>query len=571
RDRLYYYHRLSSGGKRREFYIDAETASVMKEQISRRRELEKELRQLESGAAREERHYKMPPAPSPLSGLRTYVRAGAELERFCAPVRDYRKRACYARLKDFIYDADTEKVLILYGLRRTGKTTLIRQILCDMAPADLARSAFMQMKSSDTLADVNADLRVLESAGFRYVFIDEVTLMRDFIGGAALFPDIFAASGMKIVLSGTDSLGFLFSEDEQLFDRCVMIHTTFIPYREFESVLGIRGIDEYIRYGGTMSLSGRSYGEDSVFATAERAGDYVDNAIAKNIQHSLQLYQAGEHFRGLRELYEMGELASAINRVVEDMNHRFTVETLTRTFRSNDLGISASNLRRDREAPTDVLDRIDAGAVTAEIKKALDILDIGEQSVAVGPEHAEQIREYLRLLDLVVEMEAVNFPGAGPADHFDVMTQPGLRYVQADALVSALERDGVFNSLPLPERAAVLERIRSEIRGRMTEEIVLLETKLARPKARVFRLRFAVGEFDMVVYDPSSLTCALYEIKHSDAAVPEQRRHLLDAEKCAAAEHLFGTITGKYVLYRGKDTDLDGVRYLNVEEYLRGL
>ena len=29
-----------------------------------------------------------------------------------------------------------------------------------------------------------------------------------------------------------------------------MLHTTFIPYREFEEVLGIKGIDEYIRYGG---------------------------------------------------------------------------------------------------------------------------------------------------------------------------------------------------------------------------------------------------------------------------------------------------------------------------------
>ena len=40
-------------------------------------------------------------------------------------------------------------------------------------------------------------------------FIDEVTLMPDFIDSAALFSDIYAAQGMKIVLSGTDSLGFL--------------------------------------------------------------------------------------------------------------------------------------------------------------------------------------------------------------------------------------------------------------------------------------------------------------------------------------------------------------------------
>ena len=80
---------------------------------------------------------------------------------------------------------------------------------------------------------------------------------------------------MKIVLSGTDSLGFLFTEDEQLYDRCILLHTTFIPYREFESVLGVHGIDEYIRYGGTMSLGGVHYNETSTFASKESTDEYV--------------------------------------------------------------------------------------------------------------------------------------------------------------------------------------------------------------------------------------------------------------------------------------------------------
>ena len=46
------------------------------------------------------------------------------------------------------------------------------------------------------------------------------------------------------MLSGTDSLGLIFAEDEQLYDRCILLHTTFIPYRELKSVLCIHGIDE---------------------------------------------------------------------------------------------------------------------------------------------------------------------------------------------------------------------------------------------------------------------------------------------------------------------------------------
>ncbi|MFR8817118.1 MAG: AAA family ATPase, partial [Butyricicoccus sp.] len=118
-----------------------------------------------------------------------------------------------------------------YGLRRTGKTTMIRQIFAEMSDAELAKAAFIQITAKDTLADVNRDLKALEAQGFRYVFLDEVTLMEDFIEGAALFSDVFAACGMKIVLSGTDSLGFLFAGTNS-FMTAAFCCTTFIPYRE---------------------------------------------------------------------------------------------------------------------------------------------------------------------------------------------------------------------------------------------------------------------------------------------------------------------------------------------------
>ena len=100
------------------------------------------------------------------------------------------------------------------------------------------------------------------------------------------------------------------------------------------------------------------------------------------------------------------------------------------------------------------------------------------------------------------------------------------------------------------------------------EDIVLLETKLANPKKQVFKLQFAVGEFDMVVHDPATITCEIYEIKHSKEVVEDQYRHLINAEKCAETEHRFGQITGRYVIYRGGKTEVDGVQYLNVEQYL---
>lgn len=538
----YYYHRVTINGKRRETYVDPVRAFFLKEQIEQRKTLEKELKLLKLS---------LPKTPDRIEALRdsassfhTYLRTGDALKNFAAPVKHYQKRDCYVRLQNFLYDNTTEKVMILYGLRRTGKTTLIRQAIAEMNGEDLKKAAFIQVKSTDTLADVNADLRQLEAAGFHYIFMDEVTLMKDFIEGAALFSDIFAASGMKIVLSGTDSLGFLFSEDAQLFDRCLMIHTTFIPYREYERVLGITGIDEYIRYGGTMSLGGVDYNSDSVFATPKRAGEYIDSAIARNIQHSLKCYQGGGHFRSLRELYDKNELTSVINRVVEDMNHRFTVDTL---------------------------DRIDTCQVTEKLRAALEIRNREEQSVQISDSHTIEIKEYLGLLDLITDIDIDHIPASAYKDTISVIAQPGMRYVQAEELIQSILSDSTFDELDISRKNNILERIRSEVKGRMMEELILLETKLSCPQNRVFKLQFAVGEFDMVIADPETLTCRIYEIKHSDKAVPEQCRHLADEQKCRETEHRYGMITGKYVIYRGVPQIINGIEYLNAEEYLRAL
>lgn len=562
----YYYHRWTEEKKRREKYIPAEELDWFRKLIEQRKALEKELKTLKkqlSNAA-------VPAASAQV--FATTVRTGAALRAFSAPIRNYKKRACFQQLHNYIYGSVQDRVFILYGLRRTGKTTMIRQIFAEMSDAELAKSAFIQTTTKNTLAEVNRDLQYLQTQGFQYVFLDEVTLMEDFIEGAALFSDVYATCGMKIVLSGTDSLGFLFTKDEQLYDRCILLHTTFIPYREFESVLGIQGIDEYIRYGGTMSLGGIHYNEASTFASKESADEYVDTAIARNIQHSLRCYQYEGHFRNLRNLYEKNELTSAINRVVEDINHRFTLEVLTQDFKSHDLGISASNLRRDRNNPTDILDRIDLSTVTEGLRKLLEIRNKPEQTVVLDNAHVFEIKEYLDLLDLTQDIDIRSLPDVSRKFSRTVIAQPGLRYAQADALIRSLLQDETFAALSLLERTTVQERILDEIRGRMMEDIVLLETKLANPKKEVFVLQFPIGEFDMVVFDPAAGSCQVFEIKHSAEGVPQQYRHLIDEEKCAQTEHRFGPITGRFVLYRGEDRMLEnGVVYQNVEDYLKQL
>ena len=108
--------------------------------------------------------------------------------------------------------------------------------------------------------------------------------------------------------------------------------------------------------------------------------------------------------------YIILSLIHIFNRVVEDINHRFTLEVLSQDWKSHDLGISASNLRRDRKNPTDILDRIDLALVTDNLRKLLEIRNRAEQTVDLDDVHAAEIKEYLDLLDLTREIDVLHLP-----------------------------------------------------------------------------------------------------------------------------------------------------------------
>ena len=558
----YFYHRYNENGKRIEKYLDSTLVPEYKEKIELRKKLEKELKELIRILDNSNKSMKKE------TEFYTNIRVGEQLGKYVKSVKGFKRRECFKKIEEFIYSDLYDKVFILYGLRRTGKTTMIRQTIADMTVEDFSKAAFIQISSRDTLANINKDLRKLESLGYKYVFIDEVTLIEDFIEGAALFSDIYAASGMKIVLSGTDSLGFMLTKSHQLYDRCILLHTTFIPYREFYNVLGISGVDEYIRFGGTMSLTGINYNQGFIFNNTKNVNEYVDTAIAKNIQHSLKYYDDGNHFRHLQELYEKNELTNVINRVVEDINHRFTKDVLIRKFKSNDLSLSSRNLRMDRNNPTTILDDINIEEFTNQLKQLLEILDSNERKVKLDEIHAIEIKEYLNILDLIFEIEVRTIPVSNEIKKNTIISQPGLRYAQSKALIDSLLLDEQFNGLSVDDKEVVLSRIVNEIKGRMMEDIILLETKLFYPEKEVFKLQFSIGEFDMVIFDPKTITCEIYEVKHSKEIHPNQYRFLIEEEKLEQTEFRYGKITRRCVIYSGESRIENNIEYKNVEEYL---
>ena len=559
----YCYQQYKENGRTVSRYISDERAETMRKEIEERRTLEKKMKELRKDS---------PVVPPPEFSLSAIF--GPALLDIARTASLLEKRDCFPVIRNYIGSKPSDRVCLLYGLRRTGKTTLLKQLVLDMTNEERSRTVYFKARSTDTIADLNRDIRKAAAAGFRYFLIDEITLIGDFIDNAALLSDVYAVQGLKFVLSGTDSLGFWFARNEELYDRTVTVHTTFIPYREHSRLLGIKSIDDYIRYGGTLK-AGENGTEDASFYDDESTRNYIYTAVARNIQHSLRCYDRGSHFRHLKTLYEKDELTGAINRIIEDMNHDFTVEVLTRDFSSHDLGSAKDLLRREKnpEKRTDALDTIETEKAVERLRALLEIRNKDEQTVTIEEIHAKEIREYLKALDLIDTMKIDSLPSDGKREEHVIFIQPGMRFCQAGALVSALSDDGEFMKLGKRLQDIIKDKILEDIMGRMLEDIVFYETMKAEGKAKdIFKLRFASGEYDMVIYDRASDTSELYEVKHSTERSPFQKRHLMDDEKIRLTEEKFGRVTKKCVLYRGEDfTGEDGIEYRNVEEYLSSL
>ena len=512
---------------------------------------------------------------SQMPEFHTNVVTGTGLRALANSVAKYGKRDCFSILQKFVTGSYDGKICILYGLRRTGKTTLLFQMLSELP---IEKTAYIKVQTIDDMSRLTKDLKALYELGYRYAFIDEITLLSDFIDTAAVLSDVFSMMGMKIVVSGTDSLGFAMANRDELYDRSVTIHTSFIPFREYARLLNIRSVDSYIEYGGTLKMENMSFDDpdaafdEVAFRDDESTRKYIDTAISRNIQHTLKNDHYGEYFNQLRELYEKGELTNVINRIVQHMNHRFVLRVVEDEFKSHDFGSAKDLLLHDLPAErATVLYDVNEKQILERLKAIIEVKEKSETTVSITQEHIDKVKKYLLMLDLIVNCPE-RYESGKQAEHI-VFSQSGMRYAIAKALVYSLMQDAYFASIPEADKAYITGKILDDVKGRMLEDIVLLEVCKAAPSTmEAFKFKFdAGGEFDMVIYDKTSQNCRIYEIKHSTETNEKQTLHLRDAEKCQIIENRFGPISGKFVLYRGKDTFAEGVQYLNVENFLCGL
>ncbi|MCD8286577.1 MAG: AAA family ATPase [Clostridia bacterium] len=566
--KLYYYHRTTVDGKRREKFVDEAEMPALKAKIMQRRAYIAELRELQGKvppAPRAPRPKKPAPAPATApvpapvytdaedDGLEDFVqpvvyefklsvRTGDALAKFASPVKGTKKRACCGKLTDFLYGSSYGKVMFLCGLRRTGKSTMMRQSIADMDEEQFSQCAYLLATPKDGIHDLDADLRELERSGYKYVFIDEITSMPDFKEACSLIADSYAESGMKIVLSGSSSLAFIICHDEGMADRSIILDTTYIPYKDCVEALGVKDLDEYMMHGGTMDL-GHEDEEGFVFATDSSVGLYVDAAIQKNIQDAICF--RGSASGACVDADSVEDAAGPVSAVVAQESRVFLKELLEEEYSTGDLSYIPDNL--------------------------LEILGAALHCDDVEMEHRREIEGYLARMNYLRTTDTEFADTSNRTEYRIITAMPGIRYTQIRDMVDTFIQDDMFGSITAAKRKNAQDKIMNQVARHMTEDILFFQTLMANPDKKVCRFCFDAGEYDLVIADTKELTCKVYVIKHSEKTTQKQTRYLTDEDKLRATERRFGKITEKGVIYRGKSGYIGDIRYINAEDYLMSL
>lgn len=509
-----------------------------------------------------------------MSDFFTKVLIGERLEKYVSMDAHLERREIVSDIISACRDGNS-KVNIVFGLRRTGKTVAMTHAICDMTPEERGRTAFVVIGEKDSFEDLSSDLDKLERDGFEYVFVDEVTFLADFIDCSSLFHDYFAKMGMKVFLSGTDSLSFVLAERSELYNRSRKIRTTWIPFFEYARLKGTDDLHAYLEHGGVLS---------DFEIDGDRLGNaYLYTALAENIQHSLEYYKDGMKFGALHDLYNRGELTDAIVRFVQDKNHRFISRVLDKVFRSSDIGLAMKNLKKSkdpevRESHRRISKILDIGDIERDIAR---IMGLREGRTKIGEFHEEEMSRYFGLLDFISTCPQKSHLGtAAELEKRNLLQQQGIRHLHLNVVLDILSGHESFLDLEREERELLLGRILDTARGLMTEEVVLLDTLHSLPEsARMFTYDLPEGEFDMVVQDEEANVCHVFEIKHSPEQSDRQRIHLENPANVALLSRICesGCRFGRYVLYMGMPDAVpdsengENILYLNIKDYLTAL
>lgn len=493
------------------------------------------------------------------------------------------RRDCISTAEQFIKSGKgtTGQICAFYGLRRTGKTTMLAQLAKELQNE---KHKCLYLVCSDERANIQADkeagkihtpeikelFAILDEAikqDVEYVFIDELAYIKDFVGQGNVLSNYYANQGLNILATGTDSLSFALAETEGMYGRLLKIHTSYVPFAEYNRILK-RNLDDYIEGGGTLDVP-------SPYKNREAERKYTNTSIVGNIVNSFENSEA-INSRSITLFYDRDDIISVINRCINQMNQDFLVSAINRVYESHPLHLGLHNA-----GDYPFAEYIDVLSVDNQVKTSLSITDKEQMHTELKQKDIDLIRDALKELDLVETIPSyLSYKSKKKDKDIQIISQAGMVYCHASELLKVLTDDQNWSKMDkcgYDRRDIFLNRIDRQVKGDILENMILYDTYKALGQdyyvSKLHLNQLKNREVDLIVLDKKTTDTYLFEIKYADYIDKSQTKNLSGREFLEYIEENFGPITGRYVIYNGscgqmKD-EIGNIEYISAEKFLK--
>lgn len=492
------------------------------------------------------------------------------------------KRDCFFDVVNYI-KSENKKICAVFGLRRTGKTVLLQQALLSLNEEDKNKSVFITCNRNTDFHNVLSFIKECINNGKKYFFIDEVTYATDFQNLSSVLSDNFISIyNVKIIVTGTDSLGLSLPSHSILYDRINLIHTTYMSFAEFYRITKNKSIDFYLKHGSTLS-------EISPFDKYQTTNEYIETSIISNMISSLEKSEEIRTYPpALTELYEHKEIENAIQRIINQYSQTITLSALRRQFKLSPLNTAINNITKNSVNPNLLIkSQLEIEKITENAKKLLKIDDF---KTKIKEEHLEDIKNFLIEMDVITCMPVLSSYKENRRNiDLELISHPRMYHANLSYSLDLLkDDDNWLSSCPKTQKNELIQNVYDCTAGKIQENFIIADIykMLVKGKNTDFSFneddkknRWYVSKFaekindideevDLLILDKKLNDVYLFEIKHNKNYYEDFFKHLESSDLIKYIENDFGKIKYKAVLYNGKTNFSKKVPVINIADFL---
>jgi len=496
-------------------------------------------------------------------------------------------RDCFKDVMSYLTDESREqyKVCAIYGLRRTGKTTIMEQCI-EMLP-DKEKAVFITCNNTTNYWKIYDFIGESIDKGYKYIFIDEITYSDGFQEAGESLANVFVRhKNARIVITGTDSLGLALPTYNLQYDRTLMIHTSYIPFAEYSRITGIDSLDTYIEKGAVF--------EPDLLSDYYKTHRYVDTAISDNLINSLERSEGIDRYpAALSEIYEKYELKNAIERIINKYSQDLTAKAIRKEFKAGIIGTELTNIATSREKPDNIRVVLNYDKLNENIAEALGIIKNSELSVRVTEEHKKAIYDFLKDMDVFVSLPVLkSYNDKESGRNLEMITQPAIYHANIKHSINALrDSDNWLENATDQQKTRLIKGSYNVAYGNIMENIIISDVyhtlsdgndvqiddlfDSSSGRWYVSKLRQHINgkdyEADLIIYDKERKETYIFDVKHSSEYAPEQSLALEDNGFNKYIEKNFGKVAGKGILYNGVTLNEYDVPRISASRFLKVL